>query len=126
MMIARTETAGAVTQGRFDGFKAAGVGYKSWLSARSGEVRQAHKDADSKYATHPIPMNEPFVVGGEKMMHPGDRAASAGNVINCRCCLLPVTSKKAAVEQYATVEFMGISTWQQKAIKEELNHVGKD
>jgi uncharacterized protein with gpF-like domain len=35
-------------------------------------------------------IDEPFDVGGEQLMYPGDPAGSPGNTINCRCTVLPV------------------------------------
>jgi hypothetical protein len=45
--------------------------------------RQDHMDADSQS----IPQSEPFIVGGEEMMEPGDDSASADQIVNCSCSL---------------------------------------
>jgi len=57
---------------------------KMWQSMRDDRVRHAHVEADGMI-TAP---NQPFIVGGEAMMYPGDRTASIGLWINCRCLLL--------------------------------------
>jgi len=56
---------------------------KTWDSVGDSHVRDDHLAADGQT----VPVNEPFVVGGEQLMFPGDTSlgASAGNVINCRC-----------------------------------------
>lgn len=82
--IARTQTAGAVDSGRHFGMKAAGVELKGWLTSRDNDVRDAHRAAESKYAAG-IPLDQPFDIGGELLMYPGDPAGSAANIINCRC-----------------------------------------
>lgn len=60
-----------------------------WRSARDGRTRKAHAAADSRYAPGsnpgPIPMTEPFVVGGEKLRFPHDPNGSAANTVQCRC-----------------------------------------
>lgn len=54
---------------------------KEWASRRDGRERPAHHDADGQR----VPMNRPFIVGGEELRYPRDPAGSAGNIINCRC-----------------------------------------
>ncbi len=83
--IARTQTAGAVQTGRHEGMKAAGVEFKAWITSGDDAVRPDHRQAGEDYAAG-IPINEPFIVGGEPLMYPGDPlTGSAGNIINCRC-----------------------------------------
>jgi HK97 family phage portal protein len=121
MNIARTETAGAVSQGRLEGFQTLGVPKKAWLSARSGEVRKSHVIADATYTKNPIPVNEPFKVGNSRMMHPGDPAGAAEEVVNCRCCVLPVVennSVRKTIERYAVVKFLSYSDFVQKSVQE--------
>jgi len=90
MVIARTETTAAYGWGRQQSMTTAGVGRKRWLSSHGPNVRQAHAAAERAYASHPIPVSEPFIVGGERLMHPGDPAGSPGNVINCQCVSIAV------------------------------------
>lgn len=57
---------------------------KDWIPVADSRTRSAHLAMASK---PPIPLNEMFVVGGEKMSRPNDPRASAGNTIRCRCIL---------------------------------------
>jgi hypothetical protein len=49
-------------------------------------TREAHEEADGQR----VPLDEPFDVGGEKMMYPGDETLGAGpeNIINCHCFVM--------------------------------------
>ena len=42
-------------------------------------------DLFGSVGSHRIPVDDPFIVGGEELMFPGDPNGSPGNVINCRC-----------------------------------------
>lgn len=61
----------------------------AWVAEVDQRTREEHIKADDDYnpdgGGQAIPVDEPFVVGGEKLMYPGDPAGSAWNVINCRC-----------------------------------------
>jgi SPP1 gp7 family putative phage head morphogenesis protein len=88
--IARTETTaaanyGAVQSGAVSGF----VMQKRWISALDGRTRDPHAAANGQRANE----KEPFNVGGERMMYPGDPSASAGNVINCRCTIAVIPKR---------------------------------
>jgi len=56
---------------------------KEWVTQGDSRVRPAHLAADSVT----VSASEPFSVGGELLMHPGDSSlgASLSNLINCRC-----------------------------------------
>lgn len=88
LLIARTENTVSSNYGAMAGAKASGlVLYKKWI-VRSGDskTRDAHLGMIDK---EPIPMDQLFEVGGQKMNHPGDNkhGASASNICNCRCVL---------------------------------------
>ncbi|HOU26523.1 MAG TPA: phage portal protein [Paludibacteraceae bacterium] len=57
-----------------------------WLSAHDRFVRDAHAEADGQQ----VVKGQKFNVGGEYLTAPGDPSGSAGNVINCRCTIIPV------------------------------------
>ena len=56
---------------------------KQWISTLDEVTRVAHVFADGQIQN----LDEPFIVGGEQLMTPGDSSlgASLGNIINCRC-----------------------------------------
>lgn len=58
---------------------------KQWR--RSGKIhsRATHDVADGQVRD----VDEPFLVGGEKLMYPRDPRASAKNTVNCGCTSLP-------------------------------------
>ncbi|NCE63723.1 hypothetical protein D1159_03800 [Pseudoflavonifractor sp. 524-17] len=56
---------------------------KRWVATPDNRTRHDHMEADGQV----VPNKEPFIVGGEKLMGPGDKSmgASLWNTINCRC-----------------------------------------
>lgn len=86
--IARTETFSTLNQALSKTYEENGIQYKEWLTARDERVRPAHAEADGQI----VRINEPFMVGGEYLMQPGDPSGSAKNTINCRCISIPVIS----------------------------------
>lgn len=65
-----------------------GIPEKMWVARHDSRVRESHADADGQV----VPVNQPFLVGGYTMMHPGDRSAPPGETINCRCITVGVDS----------------------------------
>jgi hypothetical protein len=62
---------------------------KSWITAHDARVRPAHVEAGRRYGQGgdpgPIPFDQAYLVGGERMQFPHDPHASAKERINCRC-----------------------------------------
>lgn len=85
-MIARTEVNTISNSTKMVNYKANGIEEKEWLSARDSATRAAHLEADGQT----VGINNTFDVGGEALDRPGDPAGSAGNIINCRCVVMPV------------------------------------
>lgn len=83
--VARTAVTGAQNAGRQDSYDAAvkmGIEMeKQWLATLDGRTRHDHAMADGQIAG----VDEPFTVGGEKLMFPGDPSGSGWNIYNCRC-----------------------------------------
>jgi len=80
--IARTEVNRASNWGSLEGAKSVGMSQdKVWMSAFSPDSRETHNAADGQR----VDINEPFTVGGESLMYPGDPAGSVGNTVNCLC-----------------------------------------
>ncbi|MDR1192183.1 MAG: phage portal protein [Verrucomicrobiales bacterium] len=84
--IAMTETSAAYGAARQASMKQAGIQWKQWLTSGNDNVRAAHAAADGQT----VPVDEPFVVDGEELMHPGDSNGSPENVINCHCVSIAV------------------------------------
>lgn len=88
--IARTETTRVQNAARIDvGKHGEELGFtmmKEWVATNDDRTRDEHNEADGQQ----VPVNEPFIVGGEKMMYPADLSmgASAWNTINCRCTMV--------------------------------------
>lgn len=95
--IARTETISTTNGATLEGWrKSEVIAGKEWACAMSTNSRKSHKKANGQI----VPLDEPFIVGGEKLMHPGDSSmgASAENVINCRCTMKSVLKYKMRKE----------------------------
>jgi Phage Mu protein F like protein len=60
------------------------VMYKDWIPVQDARTRSAHS---AMAGVDPIPLNDMFNVGGEKMSRPNDPRSSARNTIRCRCVL---------------------------------------
>lgn len=82
---ARTAVTNAQNAGRMDSYVAAtkmGIEMeREWVSALDARTRPEHAEADGQV----VGVDEPFIVGGEKLMFPGDRSGSGWNIYNCRC-----------------------------------------
>lgn len=84
--VARTETIPASNLAGQMAARATGLPLtKSWIATADTRTRDTHLDAEP--SNQHIPIEEPYEVGGEKMMFPGDVSlgASAENTIQCRC-----------------------------------------
>ena len=57
--------------------------FKFWMTRMDKRVRPRHKSANGQE----VPVNDPFIVGGEFLLYPSDSSlgASSWNTINCRC-----------------------------------------
>lgn len=94
MKIARTEVHAAATYAVDESVKSTRVKFERiWTSILDERTREDHKIVDGQSRE----MNEPFDVGGENLMFPGDPSGSPGNVINCRCIL---TYKNKDLQRY--------------------------
>lgn len=94
--IARSEVVGASNWASQVAASQSGLALnKTWLATGDHRTRPAHEDADGQT----VPLDQPFDVGGENLMYPGDADnGSAGNIINCRCSLYYVRATDATVE----------------------------
>ena len=87
-MIARTETTQAYNGGQAEvagKLNASGlVRYKKWVSVGDGRVRLDHVTCHDQV----VSINQPFLVGGEQAMFPGDVSLSLAQRANCRCTMI--------------------------------------
>lgn len=83
LLIARTETTGAVNGGSSLYYESAGVKKKEWLTARDNAVRHSHRTLDGQK----VGLNDDFSNG---LAFPGDMKGPPEETCNCRCTLIPV------------------------------------
>lgn len=83
-LIARTESTGAYNYGALNSLQDEGVTYKEWLATSDARTRFTHRVADGQT----VKINEPFIVGGYEMQHPGSPSAPPAEVCNCRCTVV--------------------------------------
>lgn len=95
VVIARTETMGALNGGRLDAFRAFAEDedeplQKLWLATEDRRTRPSHRAADGQR----VALGMPFQVGGFSLEFPGDPTGPAQEVIQCRCTLLLVSENE--------------------------------
>lgn len=84
MAIARTEGTSAMNHASQTVRDLEGIPAKMWISTLDAYTRRKRfNHLDPNWQT--VPNASTFTVSGEQLMYPGDRSASAGNIINCRC-----------------------------------------
>ena len=114
---ARTAVTGAQNAGRQDSYVAAekmGIELKrEWVCTLDARTRDEHATADGQV----VGVDEPFTVGGEKLMYPGDRSGSPWNVYNCRCTMIAKvkgvdTSNAKRRDGYGVMPDMTFAQWQ--------------
>lgn len=82
MVIARTEVISASNFGSQEGARSTGLTLKkNWLATRDDRTREDHREADGQTRN----LEDPYEVGKEALMYPGDPEGSPENVIQCRC-----------------------------------------
>lgn len=68
---------------------------KRWVDADDSRVRAAHADADGQT----VVLGDPFEVGGEWLMYPGQPIGTPANVINERCSMVYLVDDEAATSE---------------------------
>jgi hypothetical protein len=58
---------------------------RQWVATRDNRTREEHAKLDGDFK----PLLEPFAIGSDTGMHPGD-FGEAANSVNCRCTTTPV------------------------------------
>jgi HK97 family phage portal protein len=89
--IAQTETTGAFNFSDAEAWiQSDVVETKVWRANDDEHTRDSHLAADGQE----VNITQPFNVNGQSLMHPGDPAGSAAEVVNCRCHMEPGEFKK--------------------------------
>lgn len=86
VVVARTETMGALNAGRQDAFAAVAEELETpfeqmWVATVDRRVRPTHRRADGQR----VPTGQLFIVGGASLRFPGDPLGPGKEVIQCRC-----------------------------------------
>lgn len=83
-VISRTESHSASNASTQMAAKASGLPMqKEWIASGGERTRENHLLASGQT----VNIDEPFVVGGDYLMQPGDPSGSAEEIINCRCAV---------------------------------------
>ena len=83
--IARTEAHASANYAAQETAASTGIEMRrQWVTAIDDRTRDDHAQVDGQI----VGMNEPFIVGGEELMYPGDPSGSAEQVVNCRCAVV--------------------------------------
>ena len=88
-LISRTEVhrvAGFANETVAENMKINGT-VKEWVAIQDERTRITHSFA----AGQRVALDQPFIVGGERLKYPGDPMGSAGETINCRCAAIYIT-----------------------------------
>lgn len=82
-IIARTEIHTAANAAQLLAAKSLGLEgmNREWIAAQDERTRDDHRNANGQT----VGMNQPFVVGNELLMFPGDPNGAPEQTINCRC-----------------------------------------
>ncbi len=81
--ISRTEVNSAINAAMLKGARVIAPDLNKVWACVFLNSRQDHMDADGQS----VPQSKPFIVGGEKMMAPGDDSAIADQIFNCACTM---------------------------------------
>jgi len=93
--IARTEVAAVQSTASYTVYSENGVERKQWLTAGDDAVRDGHMELEGET----VGIDETFSNG---LMYPGDENGDAGDVINCRCCIVPIVSSTLDPDEAVT------------------------
>lgn len=95
--IARTETVGATNRGTVEGYRQNGVVGKQWMSAIDERTRSVDAGDEFDHVAMDgvtVRLDDSFTVpgknGDDTVSEPGDPDGAAGDIINCRCTVVPV------------------------------------
>ena len=97
---ARTVVQGAAERGNHHAMQEApSVIGEKWNVTNDGRARDTHLEVGGQI----VPVDTPFIVGGERLMHPGDPGAAIEEIANCRCYATPVFEDDLSEDELATL-----------------------
>lgn len=98
---ARTGTISTSNAGSHSAFEDAdAVVGEEWLAASDERTRDDHAEADGQI----VPVDTSFEVGGNYLEHPGDPNGPVGEIVNCRCSLIPRFSDEFTDDELDALE----------------------
>ena len=116
---ARTGTVSTSNAGSHSAFEDAdSVVGEEWLTEIDGRERDSHASADGQI----VPVGTTFDVDGVYMDHPGDPTAPVGEIVNCRCTIVPVFADDLDEGELDALE----AGERLKAVDGELQKLGPD
>ena len=101
-LIAHQETLTIVEEATQESFQRDGINRKRWLASINNPTppRPSHREAHGQV----VGVDEPFIVGGSELMHPGDPNAPLEETMNCRCDSVAVIEGSLNPEDFWTGE----------------------
>ena len=118
---ARTMTTGAQNAGREDSYRRAeemGINMlQEWRATLDMRTRHEHRMLDGQ-RQH---VGDPFEVGGEEIMYPGDPSAPGYLIYNCRCTLRGIVAglepQARKMRDKSKIEQMSYDEWKQSKVE---------
>ncbi len=83
-LIARTEATAAFNAAALQAMRDESADKKVWMATPGARTRATHAAASGQE----VDLDQPFMVGGYAMQHPGDPSAPAREVCSCRCTMI--------------------------------------
>lgn len=108
VMQARTDLVGIANGASLASVAALGTDgppVKIWLATEDERTRETHAEADGQE----VPLDQPFQVGDDLLMYPGDPDGSDAEVCNCRCTIIYGDGAGVADEELAVAASAGAS-----------------
>lgn len=131
---ARTAVTGAQNAGRQDSYDTAvkmGIEMeKIWIATLDNRTRHDHAMADGQTVAE----DKPFVVGGYKLMYPGDPSGPGHEIYNCRCTMIAKVkgvdmsdakrrARKQETGESVVVKNMTYSEWEKRVQKRQHSDI---
>lgn len=86
-----------------------------WITMADGDVRMTHQDANGQT----VPSGQPFTVGGEEFLYPGEPIGDPALWMNCRCVARPTNLEGFANNTESFANVSRTSDTQEKTIEEK-------